>query len=125
MILKLNKVCIGKRTFVCRYTPFSPNKKMHWGTKYKWTTAWKEEVKWAVYQCKNRPRKPLEYTKVNIILHTIKLQDKDNAYASVKAIVDGLTEAEVIKDDSTEHIDLTVSQNKVAHVNEQYVEIIT
>jgi len=123
--LQLNQVCIGVRNYKCLRVPDSPNKKMHWATKHKWTKAWQEAVGWAVIKNRQKLGKlPLCKPQICVLLRLCKLRDKDNLYASVKAVVDGLTIAGVIEDDSPKYIDLDVKQEKVAHRKDEYVEII-
>lgn len=50
---------------------------------------------------------------VHIALHRVRLLDRDNKWASVKFLVDGLCKAGLIKDDSEQDIDLRVTQTKV------------
>ena len=121
--MKLNQVCISSKK--CRYVPANMmNVKMHWAEKAKWKKAWEEEVLWAVYKNRKKFGKlPLQYAKVKIIFHHIKVFDKDGMYSAAKPIVDGLVKAGVIVDDSPRYIDLTVTQKKANKVIEQCVEI--
>ena len=57
--------------------------------------------------------------RVSIILCRNKLLDRDNSWASVKAIVDGASEAGLIPGDAEDQIELEVKQEKVAHRKEQ------
>ena len=123
--LQLNQVCIGVRNYKCLRVPDSPNKKMHWAIKHKWTKAWQSEVGWAVIKNRHKLGKlPLLKPQICVLLRLCKLRDKDNLYASVKAVVDGLTLAGVIEDDSPKYIDLTVKQEKVAHRKDEGIDII-
>ncbi len=126
--LKLNQVCLGKRVVRCRRIPHNmSNSRMHWMTRNKWNQAWKEEVGNAVMMQRREFWKlPLEYAKITIVFFTTRLMDYDGAYNAAKPILDGLKVkdgAGVIIDDSPKYIDLTVKQEKVAHRQEEHVEI--
>jgi hypothetical protein len=58
---------------------------------------------------------PYEKARVLVTLFTIQLLHKDNAYTSVKPIVDALKIYGVIVDDRIDCIDLTVDQKQVKH----------
>ena len=60
---------------------------------------------------------------VRIEIRRVKLCDEDNSYGSVKPLVDCLRLAGLVKDDSTEAIALTVTQEKVAGKKEQGVTV--
>ena len=119
--LTLGQVCITNTK--CRYVPHSPNKKMHWAEKAKWTEAWKDAVYYEWMECPIKkyiiPILPLESPTVHITIFTIRVMDKDNMYASCKAIIDGLTVAGLIPDDSQDDISLTIDYQKVAKIKEQ------
>ena len=118
--IKLEPVAVGS---TLRYTPHNmSNYRMHWRTKYAWSKAWKEEVGYQIIEHKIK-RDKTKFATVNIELYTIRKMDKDGMYNSIKPVVDGLTEAGLIEDDSEEYIDLTVSQIKVHKVKEQRVVI--
>ncbi len=125
MLLVLGKVGISRTTF--RYIPLSPNQKMHWGLKARWTKAWQEEVYYRFMELSYRTR---EYYKnilrktneINIYLYTQSPQDEDNSYASIKPILDGL-KGLVIFNDSREYVILKVLTQKVEKKTEQKVII--
>lgn len=84
---------------------------MHWALRNKWNQGWKEEVRvaWAVA----RPRsfaKPLEFSHIRVTLRVSRYFDHDGAYSAAKPLIDGLTEAGVIVDDSPKYVMLTVDQ---------------
>jgi len=56
---------------------------------------------------------------VRFIFHRQKLLDRDNAFAGVKDLLDGLRHASLIQGDTESEIDLQVEQVKVAHRKEQ------
>lgn len=109
---------------MCRALPHSPNTRMHWAEKARWTNAWKEEVGWRLIEANARARQSqtITPTRVVITLYTCRPQDFDNSVASVKAIVDGMKGVAIV-DDSQEHIDLSVRTVKVGNKAEERVEI--
>lgn len=125
--LTLGQVCVGKKSFVCRYIPFNlSNKSFHWANKARWVDAWKEEVYYAVRKQRTKFGKlPYQRARILILFKTTRLMDYDGAYNAAKPVLDGLKkgEAGVIEDDSPKYIDLEVKQEKVAHVKDQHVEI--
>src|SRR5215469_613517 len=60
---------------------------------------------------------------IRIVMYRVRLLDKDNAYGATKALVDCLREIGIISGDSTEDIDLRVSQIKVDHFNQEKTEV--
>lgn len=127
--LKLGQVCVGKNSVQCRRIPFNTaNRQMHWAIKAKWAKAWKEEVGWAFMQQRNKLCKlPLKFAHITINLYTTRLMDYDGAYTAIKPILDGLKVnggVGVIIDDSPKYIDLLVKQIKVAHREDEHVELI-
>ena len=125
MVIRLSKVCVKKGgAFVCRALPHSPNSRMHWAEKARWTKAWKEQVGWRCIETNahaNRSHTEIP-ARVTVVLYTCRPQDYDNSVASVKAIVDGL-KGVVIADDSPEHIQLSVQTIKVNKKYDERVEI--
>lgn len=106
-----------------RYVPHNmSNQRMNWRKKNEWNKAWKAEVSYQIMENKLK-RDKKEFADVHIVFFTIRKMDKDGAYNAAKPVVDGLVEAELIEDDSEEHIDLKVSQIKVGKVKEQKVII--
>lgn len=115
--LEIKQVCISR--FKCRRTPYSANVQFHWREQAAWAKAWKDMVNWEARG--QRPVLPFKKAKVTIFLYHVRLFDKDNAYFSVKHLVDGLKDI-IIVDDSPHHIELVVEQVKVAHrVDEKVV----
>lgn len=117
IMLELSQVCISKNK--CRRTPHSLNNSLHWREKMAWTKAWKEMVGW---MARGKCTEPFERARVKIELRHTRLFDHDNAYGSVKSLVDGL-KGIVIMDDAPDKIDLKVEQVKVAHYHEEKVVI--
>jgi hypothetical protein len=60
---------------------------------------------------------------VSIILHRCRLLDKENAYGATKILTDCLCQVGLISGDSEAEIDLQVTQEKVAHRNDQRTEV--
>lgn len=100
--------------------PPSNNKFMGRGTKYVQSVLYQEEKqKWAWMiktKAKTRPKKPIEKAEIKIIYYfkTHHRRDPDNY--SGKFILDGLTSAGIIKDDSFSNIDL-VLRGRVDRLN--------
>lgn len=126
----LPEVCIDKKGEKCRYIPHSLNKKLHWAEKNRWTTEWKEITGWSVREALssmngNEVSLPLKKKlKLEIVLMGTHPMDRDNRYGACKPIIDGLTEAGIIKDDADEFIDCKVSFQKVNKRVDQKVKLI-
>ena len=122
MLLLLKPVSIKRRdgTYSVRRVPDSPlNSRIHWGERYRWTKAWKEEVGWTLKAA--RVNKPA-FSKVVITLFTLRPMDEDNAVASVKPVIDGM-KGIAIEDDDPQHLSLSVQTRKVEHRAEEHVQI--
>jgi len=107
--LKLGKVCIGKKIFQCRSVPHSPNylKGKHWAVGVAWRDAWKEEIwsRWLEVKKKYDTKKlPFKKARITPYIFSIKPQDHDNFLASLKPLIDGLKDCEIIIDDNYEHL---------------------
>src|SRR3990172_7304854 len=109
----IRRVCIGNRTMVCRSVPHGLNSKMHWAKKREWDMAWKEQVMWLIRE-QGRVVKPFEYARINVELRSIKPQDKDNAYGSIKPLIDA-TKGLVIVDDNQRRFYLNLISMKIKH----------
>lgn len=126
----LPEVCIDKRGTKCRYIPHSLNKKMHWAEKNRWTSEWKEITGWSVQEALrhlegDKVSLPLKKKlELEIVLMGNRPMDKDNRHGACKPIIDGLTEAGIIKDDSDEFIEYTVTFEKVKKKTDQKVKLI-
>jgi len=90
--------------------PPSNNKFMGRGTRYVQSIQYQEEKqKWAWLiraALKDKPKKPFEKAEVKIIYYFPTRQRRDPDNYSGKFILDGLTQAGIIKDDSFGNIDL-------------------
>jgi len=60
---------------------------------------------------------------VSIVMFRVRLLDTDNAYGSAKPLIDCLRTCGLIPDDTEKAINLKVTQEKVAHFNEQRTEV--
>ena len=60
---------------------------------------------------------------VGIVMFRCRVLDKDNAYAATKSLTDCLREVGLILDDSQKQIDLRVTQERVAHRDDQRTEV--
>jgi Holliday junction resolvase RusA-like endonuclease len=100
---------------------------MHWAEKNRWVRAWKEEVYYKflgsdIYR-EVKQKIPFDNPIVLITYYTCYPMDRDNLYASAKPIIDGLTEAGIIHDDTEDDITLKVVQEKISKKVDQYVKI--
>src|SRR5438270_25689 len=110
---KVGPVYVGVQE---RRVPHNTNHRQHWALRHRWGKQWKESVEAGIWENKKKlGPMPYEKARVQVTLYTMKLLDKDNAYASVKNIVDALKIYGVIVDDRLDCIDLTVSQQQVKH----------
>lgn len=128
--LKLGQVCIGSAEPKCRRIPHSPNRlnSLHWGEKKRWKDAWEEEVGWAWIRDKMKYEHllkdlPFKKAQLEIFIFSIQAQDTDNAYASMKGIIDGLRKVKLITDDDPSHLRVKITQAKVAHKEGERVEL--
>lgn len=107
--LKLGKVCIGKKNLQCRNVPHSPNylNNKHWAIRMAWRNAWKEEVwgRWIeIKKDYSKIELPFKIARITPYVFAIKPQDHDNFIASLKPIIDGLKDCNIITDDDYDHI---------------------
>jgi hypothetical protein len=110
---KVGPVYVGVKQ---RRIPQSMNARLFWAQRHRWDKQWKECVEAGIWENKKKlGPMPYERARVLVTLYTMKLLDKDNAYASVKPIVDALKIYGVIVDDRMDCIDLTVEQQQVRH----------
>lgn len=118
--LDLGQVCVRN---ACRRVPHNmSNKRMHWAVRNAWNQGWKEEVRvaWVCARPRDFTTAP-QFAKIRVRLCVVRLFDHDGAYSATKPLLDGLTEAGAIMDDSPRFIDLLVKQQKVAHKDEEGV----
>lgn len=109
--IKLGQVCIGKKTPQCRTIPHSPNylNTKHWAIRAAWKDAWKEEV-WARWQEQKKQfdvKLPFENANLTVwVFYSGVSQDMDNAFASLKPVVDSLRDCGIIINDDIKHLSL-------------------
>lgn len=114
----LRPVYIGRKKMI--FPPSLNGGVRHWAVRAKITKEFKNEA-WAT--AKEAKLKKREKANIKITYYTCYPRDRDNAYTSVKPILDGLILAGVAKDDSEEYIELKVRSVKVSHLKEQRVEV--
>ena len=83
----------------------------------------KQDVRTTVVHSAPREAKSHERISVGIVLYRVRLLDKENAYGATKPLTDCLCKVGLIPDDSTEDIDLTVTQQKVQKRIDQHTEV--
>jgi hypothetical protein len=105
--------------------PSSPNylRGKHWRVRHRETQIWKEEVYFAVRGM--RPEKPYPKAKVTIDRRSLRKLDEDNLYGAIKPVLDALRYSHILLDDSTEHIQLTVTQSRGEPLTRIEVQPIT
>ena len=108
--------------------PPSPNYLLskHWRYRHRNSQLWKHEIGVALYQAGYRDRIPYPKAKVNIERRSRggRGLDPDNLVGSVKPVLDGLRYAQVLLDDSPDHIELTVTQSRGPALTRIHIEPI-
>ena len=127
--LQLGPVSIETRkgVFQTRRVPHNQNVQRHWSERAKWNVAWYDAVGWAWKEAtsKNPTKLPLAFPQITVTLFHIHESDWDNAFASIKPLIDGLKVARVIEDDSPGEIPQPqVRQVKVNRRQDEHVEIL-
>lgn len=84
----------------------------HWSGKRKERLAWNLLVR---SQLPEPPKSPSCKMRVKITLCHSRLYDADNAYGSVKPVVDALRDWKLVVNDTAEWLDLEVLQSKCPH----------
>lgn len=85
--------------------------RMHWARRRKYTEKWSWMIRGALgYPGVLEPAP--DKARVYITQYRKRLMDTDNLFASVKPILDGLIDWQLIRDDSPGHCELTVKQEK-------------
>lgn len=90
--------------------------RQHWSVDRKLKARWKRLV-WAARleandNCLPVPRDAFQRARITITRFSPRMLDADNATGGAKHIVDGLRACGIIIDDTPEHIELTVRQEK-------------
>jgi len=108
-----------------RVPPSWPNRRFHWARLASQKKAWRGSAQILAQSARNEARWPLPVVwhlfatpRVTILLRRVRLLDHDNAYASVKPIVDGLQGA-LIHSDAPDQCELLVTQERVKHYEEE------
>jgi Holliday junction resolvase RusA-like endonuclease len=92
----------------------------HWGQKRKDKESWREHVR---KSCGERKRRFLGKVKLSILVYRRTRQDPDNAYASVKHLLDALVKEGWLQDDSPEFLSLRVLEREEPRKVEQRTEM--
>lgn len=110
-----------------RVPPSLSNQRLWWTRRYRLLSDWKQESWLRAQIARNERRLPHPHStepgrRVTIVMHRRRLLDTDNAYASVKGILDGLVGV-LIYDDSPRYCDLVVRQAQVGRTSDEYCQI--
>ena len=98
----------------------SPNSRAHWAAKAKAAKAYREQCGWAVMQARNSFKSPVLAT-TTFHVDTKRRYDLDNLMASLKPLWDGLVDAGILQDDSTEH--LRHAESKLVVGSNRYISV--
>ena len=86
--------------------------RLHWTVDRKLKAKWVKMVWVALRSQRMGPVQPFSRARVTITRISPRMLDRDNLFSSVKHPLDGLKICSVIVDDSPEHIELIVRQEK-------------
>ncbi len=103
----------------------SPNVQVHWGTKKRATAQYRQDCFLAAREAFGPPFGPapaLVTAAVVFVVPNRRRRDLDNAMASIKAGFDGLVDASLLVDDSSEHLRLAAPEMRYEK-GERYVEV--
>jgi hypothetical protein len=84
---------------------------MHWAKRARYNEAWAWRIRAAMGWPAVFEQAP-DKARVTITQYRKRTMDYDNLVASCKCLLDGLVDWELIEDDSPDHIELTVRQEK-------------
>jgi len=84
----------------------------HWSVDRRLKKHWHKLVWVALFERPHGPRARFSKAKITITRSSPRMLDPDNAAGSVKHVVDALRACDVIADDTPEHIELIVRQEK-------------
>jgi Holliday junction resolvase RusA-like endonuclease len=98
--------------------PLTANKqlRMHWAHRMRDRRRWRQ---WLLQALGRLDTPPDSRVGIDLVVYRSKLQDMDNAYASVKNLLDALVDLGWSKDDSLENLWLTVTEEKCKRGNER------
>jgi len=98
----------------------------HWSVDRKLKQRWRDSVWWALReQGYGQRREPLGRARVTITRLSPRMLDPDNATGGAKHVVDALRACNVISDDTPEHLELIVRQEKGKAATRIQIEPIT
>lgn len=100
--------------------PPSLNARVHWRERHRINSLWKEATFWA---CKKARIPKLKTARIELVHHTVFPRDRDNLYASVKAILDAIVLAKVIPDDKDACLDLSCRSVREAHKADEHIQV--
>lgn len=122
--LKLSGACIGSDKIKCRVYPPNLNQPMHWAVRRKWKEAF-EQMIWGLFVASRKEygKLPWKGAKIEFNFNLCRELDYDNAWTSIKPLLDGIKKCEIIEDDSPKFVELSLKQNKVNHKNDQCIII--
>jgi hypothetical protein len=83
----------------------------------------KQDTETTLGSCTPRETKSVVRPLVRFDLRRVRLLDRDNAWGSIKSLLDGLTTAGLIPGDAEDQIDIDVRQQKVSRKNAEQTVI--
>ena len=110
------------KTWTFRRVPESTNRllRSHWAKRRREARRWRNLV---VAICGRRSPPAAVPVALAITVHRYRTQDPDNAYASVKHLLDALVRAGWLKDDAASWLKLEVREEEAATLEEQRTEV--
>lgn len=92
--------------------PPSPNYLLgkHWRHRHRNSQVWRQEVWVALHQAGYSQRTPYPKARVSIDRRAHRELDPDNLVGCMKPVIDALRYADVLVDDTSDHIELVVTQ---------------
>jgi Holliday junction resolvase RusA-like endonuclease len=101
LVIKIDcTVPVKVGNFKSKFPP-SLNHRLHWAQRSRLNKIWRMKVNRSIGL--KQPRKPLEKCFAIITKYGTRDCDFDNLVTSMKAVIDGLTDAGIMVDDSTKH----------------------
>jgi Holliday junction resolvase RusA-like endonuclease len=120
ILLTLEPEYVGRQRYV---VPPSLNARMHWAARKRVADQFKNDAMWKI-----RALGAPKYAKatINFTIHRMPMywQDQDNAYASMKPIIDAIVKAGLIPDDSQEYAIMSMRQKAVEHRDNERIEVV-
>lgn len=86
--------------------PLTMNQRLHWASKAKMTREWREAAFYgAHFNGQWSPNQPRSVVQLDIPVRSVKVRrDPHNWYPTVKAVIDGLVDARLWPDDTSEYV---------------------